>query len=104
MGRPRKYATDAERQRACRQQQEARTVRVDRRALEELEQRLEQLQEAVRQAARAGDETARACQAGSVATMLEKLIGYFQASGEAGEGKASGRPAIVKGGRGSSNR
>jgi hypothetical protein len=103
MGRPRKYATDAERQRACRERQEARTVRVDRRALEGLERRLERLQEAVWQAARAGDETARACQAGSVATMLEKMIRYFPASGDAGEKNASGSPESVKGGRGNSD-
>lgn len=77
MGRRRQYESAAERQRACRQRQEAATVRVDRRALDRLHGRLEELQEALGEAARRGDPIARRCYAASVETMLEKLIGHF---------------------------
>ena len=78
MGRPRQYGSDAERQRAHRQRLEATTARVDRQALEQLHARLEQLHSAVGAAAQAGDAVARACRAGSVDTLLEKLTSYFQ--------------------------
>lgn len=78
MGRRRQYGSAAERQRACRQRQEAATVRVDRRALERLHGRLEELQEAVGAAARRGDATARQCDAASVETVLEKLTRHFR--------------------------
>jgi hypothetical protein len=80
MGRRRQYESAAERQRACRQRQEAATVRVDRRALDGLHVRLEKLQEVLRVAASEGDTTARQCSAASVETMLEKLIRHFGAS------------------------
>jgi len=44
MGRPRQYGSDAERQRAFRQRQEAQIARVDRGALDRLHARLDQLQ------------------------------------------------------------
>jgi len=81
MGRPRQYGSDAERQRACRQRRQAETVRVDRRALDGLHlrlERLQRLQQALWRAADAGDATARACQAASVETVLEKLIRRFE--------------------------
>jgi hypothetical protein len=78
MGRPRQYASAAERQRACRQRREQETVRVERRALDGLHMRLERLQAAIRRAAAAGDATAQACRAISVETMLEKLISHFE--------------------------
>jgi len=78
MGRPRLYASGAERQRAFRQRLEAETARVDRGALDRLHARLNRLQEAVRAAAQAGDEVAAACEAAGVDTMLEKLTHYFQ--------------------------
>ena len=78
MGRPRQYATAAERQRACRQRLAAQRVTVERRALKGLHRRLERLQQALRRAAAAGDATAQACQAVSVETMLEKLIRHFE--------------------------
>ncbi len=53
-------------------------MRVDRRALDGLPMRLERLQQAIRRAAAAGDPTARACQAISVETVLEKLIRHFE--------------------------
>jgi hypothetical protein len=90
MGRPRKYATDAERQRACRQRQEASTVRVERQLLEERDRRLEQLRRAVWEAAATGDEMAGACRAASVDTMVEKMIRYFGASRGAGAANANG--------------
>jgi hypothetical protein len=85
MGRPRRYGSGAERQRAYRERQEAVWTQVDRRALEQMNGRLEQLQEAVYRAAAAGDETARACRASSVETVLERLIRHFES--RAGEGK-----------------
>jgi hypothetical protein len=99
MGRPRKYATDAERQRACRERQEASTVRVDRRAWERLHLRLDQLQEALWQAARAGDERARASYAGHQETMLEKLIEAFRSRAAAAEARVSEPSEKGKGGR-----
>ena len=78
MGRPRQYGSDAERQRAHRQRLEAMTARVDRRALEQLHLRLDRLHTAVGAAAKAGDPAARAGQAGSVETMLEKLTRHFE--------------------------
>ena len=77
MGRPRQYESDAERQRACRARREAATVRVERRALDGLHQRLDRLQQALWRAAERGNPTARACQAASVETILEKLIRHF---------------------------
>ncbi len=79
MGRRRQYASEAERQRAYRLRREQESVRVDREALARLHQRLDQLQAAVVAAAAAGEPTARACRAASVETVLENLIGYFQA-------------------------
>jgi hypothetical protein len=78
MGRPRQFESDAARQRACRARREQETVRVDRRALDGLHQRLEQLQQALWRAAERGDPTARACQAASVETILEKLTRRFE--------------------------
>lgn len=78
MGRPRQYESNAERQRAYRQRQEMTLARVDRRALDRLHEQLDQLHTAVAEAARAGDQVARACRAGSVATMLERLTRHFQ--------------------------
>jgi hypothetical protein len=80
MGRRRQYESAAERQRACRQRQEAATVRVDRRALDRLHGRLEELQVVLGAAARRGDPIARHCGAASVETMLEKLIRHFGAA------------------------
>ena len=79
MGRPRQYASAAERQRACRQRREQETVRVDRRALDRLHQRLDRLQAAIWRAAAAGDATARAGRAISPETVLEQLIDHFEA-------------------------
>jgi hypothetical protein len=78
MGRPRQYGSDAERQRAHRQRVEATTARVDREALERLHQRLDRLHSAVVAAAKGGDPAARAGQAGSIETMLEKLTLHFE--------------------------
>ncbi|MGH8566751.1 MAG: hypothetical protein ACREXU_01725 [Gammaproteobacteria bacterium] len=93
MGRPRRYGSGAERQRAFRQRQEAETVRVERRALEGLHGRLEALQEAMRAAARVGNPTAQHCRAISTETMLEKLIRHFEAEAreKAGVGQENKR-------------
>jgi hypothetical protein len=79
MGRRRQYASGAERQRAYRQRLEAEWPRVHGRGLEWLREHLDRLQVAVRAAAAAGDETARACQAGSVETVLQRVIQQFEA-------------------------
>ena len=78
MGRPRQYANGAERQRAYRQRLEADWPRVNGGGLDWLRQHLDRLQVAVRAAADAGDETARACQAGSVETVLVRVIEQFE--------------------------
>jgi hypothetical protein len=85
MGRPRRYESGAQRQRAYRERQEETWAQVDRGALQQMNGRLDQLQDAVFRAAAAGDETARACRASSVETMLERLIRHFD--GRAGAGK-----------------
>jgi hypothetical protein len=103
MGRPRKYATDAERQQACRERQEASTVRVDRRAWERLHLRLDQLQEAMWQAARAGDERAQTAYAAHQETLLEKLIATFRAQAAA-ETRDSASSEREKGGPGKGER
>jgi hypothetical protein len=84
MGRPRQYASDAERQRAFRRRQETTIARVDAQALAGLHGRLDQLQAALWAAAAAGDETAQACQAAGIETMLERLTRHF--AGRAGKG------------------
>lgn len=91
MGRPRQYASDAERQRAFRRRLEEEWVRVDRGALEQLHTRLDRLQEAIRAAAAAGDPTAQACGAASVDTLLERLIQHFTACADAPRAAAATR-------------
>jgi molecular chaperone GrpE (heat shock protein) len=93
MGRPRRYESAAQRQRAYRERQEAEWAQVDRRALEKMNGRLEQLQEAVRRAAAAGDETAQGCRAGSVETVLERLIRHFEGRAAAGRHGQEGEEA-----------
>jgi hypothetical protein len=90
MARPRQYASDAERQRAFRERQEATLARVNRGALDRLHARLDQLQEALRGAAAAGDETARACHAAGIDTMLERLTDHFRRRGSPGQPGAAG--------------
>ena len=93
MGRPRKYDTDAERQRAFRQRRTQEVVVVERRAWEQLHLRLDHLHTAIHAAAQAGDATARACCAVSIETTLEKLIRHFRAlSPEKGGSAAEGAP------------
>jgi hypothetical protein len=85
MGRPRKYASDAERQRAWRRRLDEEMVRVNRADLERWEARLRRLQEAVKAAAKVGDETAQVCQSGAVEGVLEQLIGHFEQRARAGQ-------------------
>src|SRR5438876_4274889 len=101
MGRPRQYGSDAERQRAFRQRQEAQIARVDRGALDRLHARLDQLQAALWGAAAAGDETARSCRAAGIDTMLERLIRHLagRAWTEAVEGLPAGGGGARKEGR-----
>ena len=79
MGRPRKYATDAERQAAHKARVKAEWVEVPRQAHEAHSARLDALQRAVSAAAKQGDPAAQACRAGSVDTMLDKLTLWFEA-------------------------
>ena len=85
MGRPRQYGSGAQRQRAFRERLEAEWPRVYGRGLERLRQQMEQLQAAVCAAAEAGDEMARACQAASVETVLERVIEHFEACASGGK-------------------
>jgi hypothetical protein len=89
MGRPRHYASNAERQRAFRRRLDTEWARVDRGALERHHARLQGLQEAIRAAAAAGDTTARRCSAAGVDTMLEKLTAHFAACASAPAGSAA---------------
>ncbi len=91
MPRPRQYASDAERQRACRARLAPLTVRVDRQALDRLHARLDRLQTAIQAAAHAGDPAALACRAASTDTLLDRLASHFEAAA-AGSG-APGRAA-----------
>jgi hypothetical protein len=79
MGRPRKYETNAERQRAYRQRYAMEVVPVDRHAWEQLHLRLDHLHQAIAAAKEAGDPTARACSAMMPELILEKLIVHFRA-------------------------
>ena len=80
MGRPRQYATAAERQRAYRERLEAEAPRISRRAWDGLQLRLEHLKTAREAAATAGDPVAKACPANTAETLLEQLIRYFRAA------------------------
>jgi hypothetical protein len=91
MGRPRQYASGAERQRAFRARLEGEWPRVNGRALSRLNERLNQLQAAVWAAAAAGDETARACSAASLETVLDRVIQQFEARAKALKEKAADR-------------
>ena len=84
MGRPRKYATHAERQAAYRARSTAeRTwIVVNRYSLELLEARLERLHSAVQGAADRGDPLARLLAAGSADTCVDKITAWF--AGHAG--------------------
>ena len=96
MGRPRQYGSDAERQRAYRQRDAVTTARVDRVVLERQIARLDRLHAAVAAAAQAGDGVARACRAGSIETLLEKLTDYFEScrpGADARAGSATGCPS-----------
>jgi hypothetical protein len=95
MARPRQYASDAERQRAFRQRQQAQIARVDRGALDRLHARLDQLQTALRAAAAAGDTTARTCQAAGIDTMLERLAHHFNECAD--RSRSTGEPAVSRG-------
>ncbi len=80
MGRPRKYLNDAERQAAHRKRSKAEWVEVRRVAHEAHSARLEALQGAIGAAAKKGEPVALACRAGSVDTMLELLIQWFESA------------------------
>jgi len=77
MGRPKLYLTDADRQAAYRSRLGSSKAVVDRASLDALHQRLEALRDAVHSAAKRGDSLALSCRAGSVDTMLDRLIEHF---------------------------
>lgn len=82
MARPRTYdqnapATAAQRQAAKRARDREQWVEVSREAHEGHNTRLEALQTAIHEAAQRGDTTAKACNAASIETMLEKLTAQF---------------------------
>jgi Lon protease-like protein len=84
MARPRKYsetaaATGAQRQAAKRARDREQWVEVARDGYEAHAARLDKLQAAIYDAAARGDETAAACNAANVETMLEKLAAHFEA-------------------------
>jgi hypothetical protein len=64
--------------------------RVNGEGLARLHGQLNRLQEAVWAAAAAGDETAQACSAASVETVLERVIKQFEARALARKEKAAG--------------
>jgi hypothetical protein len=103
MGRPRQYASNAERQRAFRHRQAEQVARVDRGALDRLHARLDQLQAALWAAADAGDEPARACGAAGIDTMLERLTGHFRGRARPVDSIAAG-DGRVPAGRGKGGR
>ena len=77
MGRPKQYATSAERQAAYRQRLHTQTVVVDRHRLERLLAQVEHLQAAIALAKHAGDLCAgHVCHA-SVESTLEALTAWF---------------------------
>jgi hypothetical protein len=77
MGRPRKFATDAARQAACRQRLAAGRVWVDRAALEALVA-------AVEAAAAAGDPVAIRVRTGTADSLLRNLARHFETCAGAG--------------------
>jgi predicted HAD superfamily Cof-like phosphohydrolase len=88
MGRPRQYASAAERQRAYRERLDEEMVCVNRRGLERLEARLEELHQAVRTASQAGNAVARACNERSIEGMLAKMADYFTGQAMGGESES----------------
>jgi len=80
MGRPRKYATAAERQAAYRARlaKDQRWVLVDRSCLELIVANQERVREAICLAAASGDPLALRCRAASAQTCLEKLAVWFE--------------------------
>ena len=77
MGRPKCYATAADRQAAYRRRLRETTALVDRQALERLQQQLDKLQQALVAARTQVDPLARAAYSASIETMLDKLIAQF---------------------------
>lgn len=77
MGRPKQYATFAERQAAYRQRVREETVVIDRARLDRLRAQLDGLQLAIAQAKRAGDPCARQVGHASVETTLAALTAWF---------------------------
>lgn len=90
MGRPRQYATPAERQAAYRHRLQDTTVLVDRQTLEQLDTRLALLQEAVAPLARRGDPLAQRVSRTSLVTLLDILTEWFQEQ----EALGTTRPAV----------
>jgi len=77
-GRPRLYASAAERTRAYRQREEQRTVKMDRVTLAQIEEHLARLMEAVHQAQEAADPLACSLNTVSRLDLLSDLAVYFE--------------------------
>ena len=81
MGRPKCYASPAARQAAYRQRLAAEMVRVNRRALTQMEERIARLLAAMAQAAHRGDPLARQLHRAHQDTTLDNLIDWFTTRG-----------------------
>jgi hypothetical protein len=80
MGRPRKYATDAERQAAYRARlpKDRTWTTADRHYVALLEARLDRMHHAIRCAADHGDVLAGSLRAGSTDTCIDKITSWFE--------------------------
>jgi len=77
-GRPRQYASAAEKMAAYRARQEQRTLLADRANFEQTQQLLARLMDAVHAAARAGEPVASGLEARTQLGLLESLAAHFE--------------------------
>lgn len=79
MGRPRQYATPAERQAACRRRRRAAVIAVDRPVFEQIEAGWVSVQDALAPLARRGDPLAVQLWRAPITAGLARLAAWFQA-------------------------
>lgn len=84
MGRPKVYTTHAAQQAAYRQRLRTDTVVVNRKSLDQLEERLNTLHFAILRAKQDGNPLARTVGFASVDTTLDALTAWFNQRGEEG--------------------
>jgi hypothetical protein len=89
MPRPRRYATNEERQAAYRKRLKETTYVVDKRILDQHHRKLDLLKDAVWAACAAGDPVAKQVRSNSSDTILEKLIAYFRQQANTQQGGES---------------